>query len=53
MLRLGLGLGIQYGGVLSPSISQLFQNRVLADGGTFEAMSCLNSIISSLQSIDL
>jgi hypothetical protein len=50
MIGIGVGLPfIKAGG----GIAQDFQNRVLADGGTFEAMACLNSIINSLQSIDL
>jgi hypothetical protein len=53
MPGLGLGLGIQYGGMLAPSISQQFQNRVLNDGGTIEAIPCLNAYIASLQSIGL
>ena len=49
-----IGIGVRIGNsIISGGIAQDFQNRVLADGGTFEAMSCLNSTISSLQSIDL
>jgi hypothetical protein len=52
-MRIGIGIGLQFNKSAGGGIAQDFQNRVLADGGTFEAMACLNSTISFLQSIDL
>jgi len=45
---LGLGLGLQRG-VLLGGILPDFRNRVVADGGTIEAESCLQTTISQLQ----
>lgn len=50
---ISLGLARVIGGTIVASISSIFQARVLADGGTFEAQSCLDSTISTLQNIDL
>lgn len=56
-MALGLGLGISFGRPLfalslSPDVIS-FYNRVIADGGTFEAINCLQSFVNNLSSIDL
>ena len=50
---ISIGLARVIGGNIVASISAIFQARVLADGGTFEAQSCLDSTISTLQNINL
>lgn len=51
-MRIGIGIGVGFGAITA-TIASIFQARVLADGGTFEAQSCLDSTISTLQNIDL
>jgi len=52
---LGLGLGLQrksaMGGI-NP-IARAFRARVLADGGTFEAMPCFLATLAELQAITI
>ena len=51
---LGLGLGIGKGLLLQnlvASIVKSFKIRVAADSGTFEAESCLNTILTNLNNI--
>lgn len=52
-MRIGVGIGIGMGANPVSFVASIFQARVLADGGTFEAQSCLDTTISTLQNIDL
>ena len=52
MTRIGLGIGIEYNKVVGNQIVNAFKDRVLADGGTFEAEGCLNSTVNSLQALN-
>lgn len=53
---IGIGIGIPFyrssGNVIDKLISA-FKARVSADSGTFEAQSCLNTQLSTLNNIDL
>lgn len=49
---IGVGIGLKFG-IFSISDAQNFYNKVIADGGTFEAIPCLNADIDRLNSINL
>lgn len=42
-----------FAGTIAARIVNAFKARVAADGGTFEAESCLNTTITNLRKIDL
>jgi hypothetical protein len=48
--QIGIGVPFFKGGSLANSIANDFRTRVLADGGTFEAYSCLVGDINELLS---
>ena len=54
-MEIGIGIGIEYlkGGSLAAAIASAFAARVAADGGTFEANSCLVSQINSLLNLTI
>jgi hypothetical protein len=55
MLGLGIGLSkwVNYPANAIAQIINAFKSRVLADSGTFEADSCINSSITTLMGIDI
>lgn len=52
-MAIGLGIGIQKSKFLTSAVvfANSFEQRVLADGGTFEAKSCLVRTISELSTV--
>ena len=56
-MAIGLQIGLDIGGLGNSTgsafIARTFKNRVIADGGTFEAMPCLIATIIKLEQINI
>jgi hypothetical protein len=50
-IRLGIGIDVFSSGISAEASA--FRTRVLADGGTFESINCLQTTVTNLKNINI